>query len=153
MAAITIWSDFGAPKNKVCHCFPTYFPWSDGTRCHDLSFLNVELLSMGFSRQEHWSGFPFPSPVHESEKWKWSRSVMSDSLRPHELQHARHPCPSSNPGVYSNSCPLSWWYHLAISSSVVPFSSCPQSLPASESFPMSQLFAWVAKVLEFQLQH
>ena len=67
---------------------------------------------------------------------------MSDSLLPHESQHARPPCPSSTPGVYSNSCPLSWWCHPAISSSVVPFSSCPESLPASGSFPMSQLFAW-----------
>ena len=67
---------------------------------------------------------------------------MSDSLRPHELQHARPPCPSPTPGVYSNLCPLNRWYHPAISSSVVPFSSCPQSLPASGSFTMSQLFAW-----------
>ena len=62
---------------------------------------------------------------------------MSDSLRPHESQHARPPCPSPTPGVYSNSCPSSQWCHPAISSSVVPFSSCPQSLPASGSFPMS----------------
>ena len=67
---------------------------------------------------------------------------MSDSLRPHESQHARPPCPSPTPRVHSNSCPLSQWCHPAISSSVVPFSSCPQSLPASESFPMSQLFEW-----------
>ena len=66
---------------------------------------------------------------------------MSDSLRPHGLQHARPPCPSSTPGVYPNSCPLSRWYHLTISSSVIPFSSCPQSFPASGSFQMSQLFA------------
>ena len=69
------------------------------------------------------------------------QSVVSDSLWPHELQHARPPCPSPTQGVYSNSCPSSWWCHPAISSSVIPFSSCPQSLPASESFPMSQLFA------------
>ena len=73
---------------------------------------------------------------------QFSRSVVSDSLRPHESQHTRPPCPSSTPGVHSNSCPSSQWYHSAISSSVVPFSSCPRSLPASESFPMSQLFAW-----------
>ena len=73
---------------------------------------------------------------------QFSRSVMSDSLRPHELQHARPPCPSPTPRVHSNSNPSSRWYHPAVSSSVVPFSSCPQSLPASESFPMSQLFAW-----------
>ena len=69
-------------------------------------------------------------------------SVMSDSLWPHESQHAWPPCPSPTSGVHPNSCALSWWCHPAISSSVVPFSSCPQSLPASESFPMSQLFAW-----------
>ena len=67
---------------------------------------------------------------------------MSDSLWPHESQHARPPCPSPTSGVHSNSCPSSRWCHPAISSSVVPFSSCPQSLPASESFPVSQLFAW-----------
>ena len=67
---------------------------------------------------------------------------MSDSLRPHESQHARPPCPSPTPGVHSNSCPSSRWCHPAISSSVVPFSSCPQSHPASGSFPMSQLFTW-----------
>ena len=72
---------------------------------------------------------------------QFSHSVVSDSLQPHELQHARPPCPSATPGVYSNSCPSSWWCHPAISSSVVPFSSWPQSLPASGSFPMSQLFA------------
>ena len=66
---------------------------------------------------------------------------MSNSLWPHELQHARPPCPSQTPGVNSNSCPSSQWCHPTISSSVVPFSSCPQSLPASGSFPMSQLFA------------
>ena len=73
---------------------------------------------------------------------QFSHLVMSDSLRPHELQHARTPCPSPTPGVHSNSCPSSQWCHPAISSSVVPFSSCLQSLPASGSFPMSQLFAW-----------
>ena len=73
--------------------------------------------------------------------FQFSRSVMSDSLRPHESQHARPPCPSPTPGVHSDSCPSSPCCHPAISSSVVPF-SCPQSLPASGSFPMSQLFAW-----------
>ena len=73
---------------------------------------------------------------------QFSCSVTSDSLRPHGSQHARPPCPSPTPRVYPNSCPSSWWCHPAISSSVVPFSSCPQSLPASESFPMSQLFTW-----------
>ena len=71
-----------------------------------------------------------------------SRSVVSDSLQPHESQHARPPCPSPTPGVHSDSCPSSRWCHPAISSSVIPFSSCPQSLSASECFPMSQLFEW-----------
>ena len=69
-------------------------------------------------------------------------SVVSDSLWPHELQHARPLCPSPTPGVHSDSRPSSQWCHPIISSSVIPFSSCPQSLPASESFPMSQLFTW-----------
>ena len=72
---------------------------------------------------------------------QFSCSIVSNSLWPHELQHSRPPCPSPTPGVHSNSCPSSQWCHPAISSSVVPF-SCPQSLPASGSFPMSQLFAW-----------
>ena len=67
---------------------------------------------------------------------------MSNSLQPHGLQHTRPPCPSPIPGVYSNPCPLSRWCHPTISSSVVPFSSCPQSLPASGSFTMSQILAW-----------
>ena len=73
---------------------------------------------------------------------QFSRSVVSDSLRPHESQHTRPPCPSPTPGVHPDSRPSSQRCHPAISSSVIPFSSCPQSLPASESFPMSQLFAW-----------
>ena len=82
---------------------------------------------------------PFNMPISSVQ---FSHSFLSDSLRPHELQHTRPPCPSPTPRVHSNSRPSSWWYHPAISSSVVPFSSCPQSLPASESFPMSQLFTW-----------
>ena len=73
---------------------------------------------------------------------QFSPSVVSDSLWPHESQHARPPCPSPTPGVYSNSGTSSRWWHPAISSSVIHFSSWPQSLPASGSFPMSQLFAW-----------
>ena len=93
------------------------------------------------------------SPPPQSQGWtvvvvspsqssiEFSRSVVSDSLRPHELQHARPPCPSSTPGAHSNSCPLSPWCHPTISSSVIPFSSCLQSFPASRSFPVSQFFA------------
>ena len=71
---------------------------------------------------------------------QFSHSVVSDSLWPHGLKHTRLPCTSPTPGAYSNSCPLSQWYHPTISSSVVPFSSCLQSFPASGSFPMSQFF-------------
>ena len=73
---------------------------------------------------------------------QFSHSVVSDSLRTHESQHTRPPCPSPTPRVHSDSRPSSQWCHPAISSSVIPFSSCPQFLPASESFPMSQLFTW-----------
>ena len=122
-------------------------------------------LSMGFFRQKYRNVLPFPSPGDLPDPgikpWsptlqvdsllseplqfslvQFSCSVVSDSLRPHELQHARPPCPSPTPGVHPNPRPSSRWCHPAISSSVVPFSSCPQSLPASESFPMSHLFAW-----------
>ena len=73
---------------------------------------------------------------------QFSCSGVSDSVRPHESQHARPPCPSPTPGIHRNSCPSSQWCHPAISSSAVPFSSCPQSLPASGSFPMSLLSKW-----------
>ena len=75
-----------------------------------------------------------------------SCSVVSDSLRPHEPQHTRPPCPSPTPGVHPNPCPLSWWYHPTISSSVVPFSSWPQSFPASGSFPMRSCYSCLFKV-------
>ena len=77
-----------------------------------------------------------------------SCSVVSDSLRPHVSQHARPPCPSPTPGVHSNSCPSLGWCHPAISSSVFPFSSCPQSLPASGAFPISQFFPWGGQSIE-----
>ena len=77
---------------------------------------------------------------HVNFSVQFSRSVVSDSLQPHEPQRTRPPCPSATPGVHPNPCPLSWWCHPTISSSVVPFSSCPQSFPASGSLQMSQLF-------------
>ena len=80
--------------------------------------------------------------LETSVQFQFSHSVVSDNLQPHQLQHARTPCPSPTPGIHSDSHSSSPWCHPAISSSVIPFSSCPQSLPASESFPMSQLFAW-----------
>ena len=79
------------------------------------------------------------NPLHVSSV-DFSCSVVSDSLQPHEPQHARPPCPSPTPGVHPNPCPSSQWCHPTISSFVVPFSSCPQSFPASGSFPKSQLF-------------
>ena len=152
------------------------------------------LCPWGFSRQEYWSGLPFPSPRDLPDPGfpgdlpdpdpgsnlhllcllhcqacslplappgkpfivysvQFSCSVVSNSLRPHESQHTRPPCPSPTPGVHSNSCPLSRWCHPAITSSVIPFSSCPNP-PQHQS-----LFQWVnsshevTKVLEFQLQH
>ena len=113
---------------------------------------------MGFPRTRilEWVAISFSNKVsilvvnvlHHPESYRgvfsvqFSRSVVSDSLRPHEPQHAQPPCPSPTSGVHSNSCPSSQWCHSAISSSVVPFSSCPQSLPASEFSAMSQVFAW-----------
>ena len=92
----------------------------------------------GYCIDNFWSFFS----TWQFSSVQFSCSVVSNSLRPHELQHARPRCPLPTPGVYSNSCPSSWWCHTAISSSVIPFSFCPQFLPASESFPMSQLFTW-----------
>ena len=114
---------------------------------------------MEFSRQETGAGCDFLLQMALDSRHKnfhypqnrkislvqfshWSERVVSNSLQSHELHYARPPCPSPTPRVHSNSRPSSQWCHPAISSSFVPLSSCPQSLPASESFPMSQLFAW-----------
>ena len=150
-------------------CVLSHSVVSNSLQSHGLWPINL-LLSIEFFRQECWSGLPFSSSRKSS--WpgieharllhlllgppgkphvyvcvyirsdQSSHSVVSDPLPPHESQHTRPPCPSPTPRVYSNSCPSSQWCHPATSSSVVPFSSCPQSLPASESFPMSQLFTW-----------
>ena len=95
----------------------------------------------------HWKTRPLlywyeQSPRYIFSSVQFSHLVVSNSLWPRESQHSRSPCPSQTPGAYPNSCPSSWWCHPAISSSVVPFSFCPQSLPASGSIPMSQLFTW-----------
>ena len=117
--------------------FPTFAGIILPFRCNNL------FPSRLFSRPS--TGRPQPLtavlPVQLSSV-QFSCSVVSDSLQPHESQHTRPPCPSPTPGVHPSSCRLSWWCHPAISCSVVPFSSCPQSLPASGSFPVSQLFAW-----------
>ena len=102
----------------------------------------VDFLSFtAFEQQRMWCDLPCVCVHTCTYSVQFSRSVVSDSLRPHELQYTRPPCPSPTPRVYPHSCPSSQWCCPAISSSVVPFSSCPQSLPSSGSFPMSQLFA------------
>ena len=128
-----LWLHGLKPIRLLC---PWDFPGKNtGMGCHFLlqgifptQGLNLHLF--------HWQVDSFYLPFSSIQ---FSRSVMSDSFQPHGLQHTRPPCPSPTPGVYSNSCSLSQWCHPAISSSVIPFSSCPQSLPASGSFPMSQL--------------
>ena len=128
------------------------------TLCNPMDYKVHGILQV---RTMEWVAFPFSRGSSQPRDWtqvsctagrfftswapssvQFSRSVMSGSLRPHESQHTRSPCPSPTPGVHSDSRPSSRWCYQAISSSVVPFSSCPQSLPASESFPISQLFAW-----------
>ena len=109
-----------------------HFHWNGKLLAMKLSFSLFSLVAIFYISFMFKTYSPFLSSV------QFSRSVMSDS----ELQHPRLPCPSPTPGVHANSRPSSRWCHPAISSSVVPFSSCPQSLPASESFPMNQLFSW-----------
>ena len=116
------------PKKRVCHyfhCFPIYLPRSDGTRYHDLI-----LWMLSFK-----AAFSLSSFISSVQSLSHFRLFW-----PHEPQHARPPCPSSIPGVYPNPCPLCRWCHPTTSSSLVPFSSCLQSFPASGSFQMSQLF-------------
>ena len=103
--------------------------------CFDLSLTGF----LAYSSEYIHKGIHFSSRFSSVQ---FSHSVMSDSLWPHESQYARPPCPSPSPGVYPNSCASSRWCYPAISFSVIPFSSCPQSLPASGCFPMSQLFTW-----------
>ena len=101
----------------------------------------MEPRKQSSSRETGWESWqPHLKTWKSFSSVQFSCSVVSDSLWPHESQHTRPPCPSPTPGVYPNPCPSSWWCHPAISSSVVPFSSCPQPLPAWGSFPMSQLF-------------
>ena len=120
------------PIYLVCFCFHRLRGY---TQKRTLGSVSKKILGMFHSR----SFFSFLNWSISSVQF--SRSVLSDSLRPHESQHARPTCPSPTPGVHPNSCASSQWCHPDISSSLLPFASCPQSLPASESFPMSQLFA------------
>ena len=95
-----------------------------------------------------YNGAKTTSSINGAGKTQWfSHSVVSDSLWPHELQHARPPCPSPTPGVHTNPNPLSQWCHPTISSSVVPFIFCPQSFPAAVSFPISQIFASGSQII------
>ena len=124
---------------------PLHHITTTGYTCY---FLNMEWCKLVSLKLKFWSlccnmaEFYYTFVTVQFSSVQFSRSVVSDSLWPHESQHGRPPCPSPPPGVHSDSRPLSQWCHPAISSSVVPFSSCPQSLPASKYFPMSQLFAW-----------
>ena len=110
--------------------------------CQTISFITSLNLSQPTSVAQNTTSTIFYSlySISYTGSVQFSRSVMSDSLQPHEPQLARPPCPSPTPRVHPNPCPLSRWCHPTISSSVVPFSSCPQSFPASGSFQMSQLF-------------
>ena len=119
----SLWPYRGQPARFLC---PWDFPGKNtGVSCHFFLYTMRILVVPNL-----WSSVQF------------SCSVVSDSLWPHESQHTRPSCPSPTPGVHPDSRPSSQWCHPAISSSIIPFSSCPQSLPASESFPMSQLFTW-----------
>jgi len=111
---------------------------------YESSNCSKTLLTLGITSHFYFS--------HSIRYVQFSRSLVSDSLQLHESQHARPPCPSATPGVHSDSRPSSQWCHPAISSSIVPFSSCPQSLPASESFPMSQLLFLFGTSLLFHVQ-
>ena len=116
------------PKKKESFSTPQFKSINSSA----LSFLYSPILT---SIHDYWKNDSF-----DFRSVQFSRSVMSDSLQPHEPQNTRPPCPPPTPGVHPKPCPLSWWCHPTISSSVVPFSPCPQSFPASGSFPMSQLF-------------
>ena len=133
---------------KVAQSFPTlsdfmdHSPWNSpgqNTRVSSLFLLQGIVPTQGSNLGLLHCGRILYELSYSSVQF--SRSVLSYSLRPHELQHARPPCPSPTPGVHPDPCPLSWWCHPTISSSFDPFSSCLQSLPASGSFQMSQLFA------------
>ena len=140
------------PHSQCCfHCFPIYFPWSDGTGCHHLGGSKITADGdCSHLQQWEWGIYQLinnnmsesinitlsgRSQTQMSTPYmiQFSRSVMFDFLQPHGKQHARPPCPPPTPRVYSNSCPSSRWCHPTIPSSVVPFSSCLQSFPASVS--------------------
>jgi len=133
------WSDLAASMLLSCHVIKS---------CHMIMscHLKYPVSSLRVEDRFHISSYSLLSDnlnnnIKSQYSAQFSRSVMSNSLWPHEPQHAGPPCPSPTPGFYPNQCPLSWWCHPTISSSVVPFSSCSQSFPEAGSFQMSQLFA------------
>ena len=124
----------------------TFTGWQRTQAIHTLSVVNLEKPEMGSMAKALFGYFQVDfrqlSSSVQFSSVQFSCSVVSNSLRPHGPQHARPPCPSPTPGVHPNPCPLSWWCHPTISSSVIPSSSWLQSFPAPGSFQMSQLFAW-----------
>ena len=148
--AFVDWRQEGQHHDSLFHLggrLSSYGSQSVGLLC---AFLDKELRFHYIAELLFLDCFSF---VPQFSSVQFSRSVVSSSLQPHESQHARPPCPSPTPGVHSDSCPSSQWCHPAISSSVIPFSSCPQSLPASESFPMSQLFTLGGRFPHFPYNH
>ena len=137
MAAITICSDFGAPQNIKSATLSIVSP----SISHEVMWLYAMTLAFWkVSFKPFFSTLLFH--LHQEALSVWlSRPVICNYLQPHRLQHARLPCPSPTPGACSNSCASSWWCHPTISSSVIRFSSCLQSFPASGSFQMSQFFS------------
>ena len=144
-------------ENNAVQSLSTLWPWPSPWFTDQKNLANSKIMKKKEGRSLGWPP-SIPAPTQQrlqgaTSFWRlvdtfqfssvqFSRSVVSDSLGLHESQHARPPCPSPSPRVHSDSHPSSQWCHPAISSSVVPFSSCPQSLPASESFTVSQLFSW-----------
>ena len=142
------WWDWSPCFPADCH--PRVFRWQ--LKIKTYQFLGPCRVAPFIFKINGWESLSHQMPPHPfslcvQEDLQFSRSVVSDSLRPHELQYARPPCPSQTLGVDSNSCPSSWWCHPAISSSVVPFSSCPQSFQASGLFQWVSSLQQVAKVV------
>ena len=135
----SVWFHRQQPTRLLCPSVPSK---KTGVGCHFPLHIVLNVLFCMYYPEKALTLTKFVLVWLTFSSVQFSCSVVSNSLRPHESQHARHPYPSPTPGVHSNSSPSSWWFHPAISSAVIPFSSCPQSVPVSESFPMSQLFAW-----------